>query len=304
MRVFITGATGFVGGALARAFVSDGAEVHALVRSTSSRRSLDGINIHYHQGDITVPESLKGAVAVVDVVIHAAGRLGQAGVPEAAYEKVHVEGTRNLLQAVCAASANPRVLHISSPGVLGPIDGEPATENAPYGPSNAYERTKAAAERVALEFAAQGLHVVIARPEFIYGPGDLHVLRLFEAVRNGRFLYIDGGKYFCHPTFIDDGPHAVTFRELGETIAQALEVRPPSMSVPRWLMTAGATVLELGAGVMGRTPPLTRTGAAFFSENRRFSWQRAHDELGYTPQTDLANGMARTIAWYREQRLL
>ena len=325
MRIFITGATGFVGGALARAFVSDGAEVHALARSSSSHQSLDGVDIHYHRGDITVPDSLKTVIAGADLVIHAAGRLGQAGVPESAYEQVHVEGTRNLLEAVRATGSNPRVLHISSPGVLGPIDGEPATEDASYEPSNAYERTKAAAERVALEFAAEGLPVVIARPEFIYGPGDLHVLRLFEAVRNGRFLYIDGGKYFCHPTFIDDavrgmrlclsrgkpgaiyhvaGPREVTFRELGETIAQALGVRPPRVSIPRWLIRAGATGLEVAASLVGKTPPLTRTGAAFFSENRRFSWQRAHDELGYTPQTDLANGVARTVAWYREKQLL
>jgi dihydroflavonol-4-reductase len=175
---------------------------------------------------------------------------------------------------------------------------------------------------VALEFASRGLPVVICRPGFVYGPGDRHVLGLFQAVRRGRFFFIDGGRHFCHPTFIADavagmllclgggrsgaiyhiaGPRPVTFRELAETIAAALDVRPPWMSVPRWSAMLGAIGFEALGRVSGWKPPLSRTGVAFFSEDRLYSWQRAHDELGYTPEYDLATGVARTIAWYRQQ---
>jgi len=322
MRVFITGATGFLGGALARALVREGAEVHALVRPTADRSALDGVAVIWHEGDVTVPNNLSGVLAGAAWIIHAAGRLGQAGVPEEVYHRLHVDGTRNVMAAALATGSQPRVLHVSSPGVLGPNPGGPAAEDAPYAPSNPYERSKAAGELVALEFASRGLPVVTCRPGLVYGPGDRHVLGLFQAVHRGRFFFIDGGRHLCHPTFVADavagmllclrcgrsgaiyhvtGPRPVTFRELGETIATALGVRPPWMSLPRWSAMLGAIGLEVLGRVSGRKPPLSRTGVAFFSEDRLYSWQRAHEELGYTPEYDLATGVARAIAWYRQQ---
>ena len=96
------------------------------------------------------------------------------------------------------------------------------------------------------------------------------------------------------------GPAPVTFRTLGETIATALGVGAPWLSLPRWLATSIATGFEMVGPVIGHTPPLTRTGVAFFSEDRVFSRQKAFDELGYTPQHDLTMGVTQTAAWYRE----
>jgi nucleoside-diphosphate-sugar epimerase len=319
MRVFITGATGFLGGALAHALAQEGAEIHALARTNSDRGCLNGLPIAWHQGDIEVRESLKD-FAGADWIIHCAGRLGEPGVPEGVYHRLHVEGTRNVLAAAQAAKRQLRVLHISSPGVLGPIVGEPAAENVPLAPSNPYERSKAAAEAVVLEFATRSLQVVVARPEFVYGPGDKHVLGLFRAVLRGQFFYINRGRHFCHPTHIADavagillclkhgrpgeiyhitGPRPVTFQELGTTIATALGVHPPRLSLPRWAALAVATGLEGLGSLTRRKPPLSRTGVAFFSEDRRFSWQKAQDELGYMPQYDLEAGVTQTVEWYR-----
>lgn len=322
MRVFITGATGFLGGALARALAREGAEVHALRRRASDPHALEDVAVTWHEGDVTVPESLPGALQGAEWVIHAAGKLGAAGVPEEVYRRLNVEGTRNVLEAALASRARPRVLHLSSPGVLGPTGREPVAEDAPFAATNPYERSKAAAERVALEYAAKGLPVVIARPGFIYGPGDRHVLGLFKAIQGGRFLYIGGGGHLCQPTYVADavagmlaclrrgkvggvyhlaGPRPVTFRELGGTIAAALGVRPPRGNLPRWLALTAATGLEALARVTGRAPPLSRTGAAFFSEDRVFSWQKAHRELGYAPEHDLATGVPLTVAWYLDR---
>jgi nucleoside-diphosphate-sugar epimerase len=322
MRVLITGATGFLGGALARALAREGAEIHALARPTADRSALHGVAVTWHEGDVIVPETLSGVMAGVAWIVHAAGRLGQAGVPEGVYHRLHVDGTRNVMAAALATGSQSRVLYVSSPGVLGPITGSPAAEEAPFAPSNPYERSKAAAERVALEFAARGLPVLICRPEFVYGPGDRHVLGLFQAVRRGQFFYIDGGRHLCHPTFVADavagmllclrcgrsgeiyhlaGPRPATFRELGETIATALGVRPPWVSLPRWSAMLGASGFEVLGRLSGRRPPLSRTGVAFFSEDRLYSWQKAHEELGYTPEYDLATGVAHAVAWYRQQ---
>jgi nucleoside-diphosphate-sugar epimerase len=321
MKVAITGATGFVGSALAKALSAEGAEVIALARPTAQRDHLTGLPITWHVGDVTEPATLQGIFAGVDGLIHAAGMLGQAGVPEATYHHLHVQGTENVLAAAAAANLG-RILYVSSPGVLGPISGPPAGETAPLAPSNPYERSKAAAEAVALRYAAAGLPVTIGRPEFIYGPGDRHVLGLFRAVQRGLFFYVSGGRHSCSPTYIDDaiagllrcfhngrpaeiyhitGPRPVTFREFGTTIAAALSVRPPWLSLPKPIAWLGAAVLEGIGRLTGFTPPLTRTAVAFFSEDRRFSWQRAYHDLGYTPQVELTDGVQRTVAWYRQQ---
>jgi nucleoside-diphosphate-sugar epimerase len=322
MRVLVTGATGFIGGALARALAAEGAEIHALIRPGANPGALDGLAVSWHEGDVTLPASLGAAMTGAEWIIHAAGRLGQAGVPEHVYQRVHVEGTRNVLEAALALPDQPRVLYVSTLGVLGPVSGTPAPEHAPYGPTNPYERSKAAAERVAIDFAARGLRVVICRPGFVYGPRDRHVLGLFRAINRGRFFLIDGGRHLCMPTYIDDavdgmllsmrsapsgaiynltGPRAVSFREFGETIAAALGVRRPWMNLPRWCALLAATGLELLGRMGGWAPPLSRTGVAFFSEDALFSSKKATDELGYTPKYDLAEGVARTIAWYRQR---
>jgi nucleoside-diphosphate-sugar epimerase len=322
MRVFITGATGFLGAAVARALALEGHEVHALARPTAGRSVLEGAPIVWHKGDVTVRASLRAAIEGAEWIIHAAGRLGQPGVPEEEYRQLHVEGTRNVMEAALAASSQARVLHVSTTGVLGPVPGGPAAEDAPYAPDNAYERSKAAAEQVALEFSSRGLPVVVCRPGFVYGPGDRHVLGLFRAIRRGRFFFIDSGRHTCHPTFISDvasgmllclrhgrdgaiynivGPCPVTFQELVRTIAGALGVETPRLSLPRWSAMLAATGLELLEWASGRKPPLSRTGVAFFSEDRSYSWLRAHNELGYTPEFDLAAGVTQTVAWYRQR---
>jgi nucleoside-diphosphate-sugar epimerase len=322
VRVFITGATGFLGGALARALAYQGAEIHALVRSTADRRVLDGLPIIWHEGDITAPTGWNGVIGKMTCIIHAAGRLGEAGVAEHVYQRTNVDGTRNVLTLAMTGKCMPRILHVSSPGVLGPIAGAPAGEDAPLAPSNAYERSKAAAEAVTREFIRRGLPVIIARPGFVYGPGDKHVLGLFRAIFRGQFFYVNAGRHFCHPTFIDDavdgmlsclsqgrageiyhitGPRPVTFREFAETIANALEVTSPRLSLPRWCATVGAFGLEALGRLARRKPPLSRQAVAFFAEDRLFSWQKARDDLGYSPRHDVTTGIPLTAQWYRQR---
>lgn len=320
--VAITGATGFVGSSLARALAAQDFDIIALARATSNRRALSDLDVTWVEGDITDPHSIEGVLNDADWLIHAAGMLGRPGIPEEYYHLVHVEGTRNILNE---ASHCSRILIISSPGVLGPINGPPAGELTQMSPSNAYERSKAASEQVALNFSEQHDKVVITRPEFIYGPGDTHVLGLFRAVQKGMFFYVGDGNFTCHPTYIEDavngmllcllrgipgeiyhiaGPNSVTFRELGNTIADALDVRRPWLAMPRWLASAGVSALESAANLVGKQPPLSRNGVAFFSENRRFSWEKANEALGYQPNFDLTTGVQHTVNWYRQQGLL
>lgn len=325
-KILITGITGYVGGSLARALVEEeDVELFGLIRPSSNLEPLSGLDVTCMEADITVRPSLKGVFDWVDYVIHAAGMLGEAGIPESTYHRVHVDGTNNVLSEIESLDDPPKVLYVSSPGVLGPITGEPAAETAVHNPSNPYERSKSAAEMMVKIYADHGLPVTIVRPEFIYGPRDMHVLGLFQAIQNGRFFTINQGKNVCHPTYIEDavrgmlqvlrhgrngqiyhitGPEPVTFRELTATIAEACGVSAPKRNLPRSIALAGATGLEIAGSLFKFKPPLSRSGVAFFSEDRRFSWQKAHDELDYTPQFSLKTGIEKTVAWYKEQGYL
>ena len=356
MKVVLTGATGFVGGALARRLAAEGLELHALTLPGSDRSRLAGVPVTFHSGDITTPAGLDGLFDGATWVIHAAGMLGRAGVSAATYNRINAEGVGHVLAAVERAwqqgrtAAGLRVLHVSSAGVLGPVrqagmkdeggrmSSEPPLrdssfrlhpssfdESSPLAPSNAYERSKALGEAVAAGFARDGLPLVVARPEFIYGPGDVHVLGLFRAIQRGLFFYIGDGTNTCHPTYVDDmvdgllaclrrgapggvyhiaGPRPLPFRELAETIAAALGVPPPRRRVPVPLAWLGAAGLEAAGKLLGRDVPLSRTGVAFFSENRRSTYAKAERELGFAPRVELRKGVERTVGWYRQEGLL
>ena len=325
MKFVVTGATGFVGSSIIKALVNIDAEVYALARPSSSQERLVDMPVTWMVADVTKPRTLHGLFEGIDYVIHAAGMLGQAGTVEEDYMQLHVDGTRHVLNEVSKNNPQPKTLYISSPGVLGPIEGPPADEEALLAPSNAYERSKAVAEKMVGVYAAAGTPVVIARPEFIYGPGDTHVLGLFRAIQKGRFFFIGDGLNMCHPTFIDDavdgmlrcleqgkpgeiyhitGPRPVTFRELATTIADTLNVPHPRIRVLRSLAMAGAASFEILGKLTRKSPPISRTSVAFFSEDRRFSWAKAERELCYKPQYDLRAGIEATVDWYRREGYL
>ena len=332
-NIAITGATGFLGRALVERVLGQGHTIRALSR-TAEHHDFPS-SVEWITGDLADTASLSALITGVDRIIHAAGMLGDFGISEETYQQVNSEGTRHVLAATAGALADgrlgpeARVLHVGSAGILGPIRGRAEgflfDETMPFAPSNAYERSKALAESYAREFALAGLPVVIARPEFVYGPGDRHVLGLFRAIERGMFFYIGNGSNHCHPTYIDDavagmlacletgrvgqayqiaGPRSVSFRELAETIAAALGVPPPRLRVPRAAASVGAGALEVIGRATGRAIPLSRTGVAFFSEDRRFTSAKAERELGYQPGVDLREGVARTVGWYRAEGLL
>ena len=266
--IAITGATGFLGGALAKRLLAEGHTIRALSRTTGHDDFPSGVE--WITGDLADPASLSALVTGADRIIHAAGILGEFGIREEDYRQINAEGTRQVLAATTAALVDgrlgpeARVLHVGSAGILGPIrgraDGFRFDETMPFAPSNAYERSKALAESYAREFALAGLPVVIVRPEFVYGPGDRHVLGLFRAIERGMFFYVGSGNNHCHPTYIDDavegmvaglqtgrvgqayqiaGPRSVSFRELAETIAAALGVPPPRGWEPAYWKSPG-----------------------------------------------------------------
>jgi UDP-glucose 4-epimerase len=323
MKVLVTGAAGFIGGHVLRRLLAAGHEPVALILQPDQAASLPR---EIRQVVVCDLASLKGAADIpsdCQAVIHLAGRLGGWRVSQQALQRDNVAGTENLLAAL-AARGIQRLIHASTPGVLG-FAGI-AEEDLPYAPRGPYERSKAQAERSVLERGpGLGLSVLVLRPDFVYGPGDQRRLGLLRAWRDGTFFYVAGGGALVHPTYVADaadafvraldskleqivlniaGPRPVTWRELAETGSAILRVRPPRYSLPRPLAQLAGWVCERAFALAGREPPITASRIEFMSRDHASSTARARDLLGWQAPTDLETGLRSTIAWARSQGLL
>ena len=324
--VLVTGGTGFLGSCLVRRLLSDGARVRVLARSPVIAKPLQDQGAQIVAGDITDRSAVLAAVDGAELVYHLAGRLFVPGVPAAEYRRTHVEGTR-LLLACCQNGHSPkRLVHCSTTGVLGATGDRPADENAPVRPTNVYEATKAEAERAVRETWRTGFPAVIARPGLVYGPGDYHLLPLFQAVLHHRFRPIGRRKVWLHPIFIDDmiealvrcgqrdgvvgecfhlaGREPVPLAELASAIARAGGTHLPPGYIP---VPAAQLVAVLGDQLppkLRRSAPLTRSRLEFLTHSRVYDVTKARSLLGFAAATALPAGAARTMSWYRQQGLL
>jgi nucleoside-diphosphate-sugar epimerase len=324
--VLVTGGTGFLGSCLVRRLLSDGMRVRVLARSPVTAKPLADQGAQIVAGDITDRAAVRAAVDGADVVYHLAGRLLIPGVPATEYQQTHVKGTR-LLLACCQNGSTPRrFVHCSTTGVLGVTGDQPADESAPIRPTNIYEATKAEAERAVRETWRSGFPAVIARPGLVYGPGDHHLLPLFQAVLRQRFRPIGRRKVWLHPIYIDDmiealvrcgqrdgavgecfhlaGREPVPLAEIANAIARAGGTRLPPGYIP---LPAAQAVAVLGDQLppkLRRSAPLTRSRLDFLTHSRIYDVTKAMRLLGFTAATDLPTGAARTMSWYWQQGLL
>ena len=326
MKALVTGGTGFIGSHIVENLLSRNMNVKVLVRNSSNTSRLKNREIEFVYGDVMDSASLKKCMKDIDLVFSAFGILGQWGIPEQTYWDVNTKGVKNLLES-CFNSKIKQFIHISSAGVLGPLkDGTVADESFPFNPSNIYERSKCEAEKEIISYGKKGIPFTIIRPEFVYGPGDTHVLGLFKAIKAGRFVFLGNGERLLHPTYIDDliqginfctdnknafgkiflitGEKPITVRELANIIADELGVHLSKIKIPLFFAHTIAKVMEAAAKAAGFEPMLTTSRVKFFTENRSFSYQKARNEIGYVPAVDFREGVRRTIEWYRENRYL
>ncbi len=199
MRYAITGATGFVGGALARQLRAAGHEVRALVRDPARATALSSLGVELVPGDLDDAAALDRLCDGVDGLFHVAGwyKLGQRD--PSVGTRVNVEGTRN---ALAAAQRNqvPRVVYTSTLAVNSDTHGEVYDETYRHTGDfvSHYDRTKAEAHQVAEQFAADGLPVVIVSPGLVYGPGDTaQTGALIEQVVRGKRPQVPAGGGVC-----------------------------------------------------------------------------------------------------------
>jgi len=222
MKVFLTGATGFVGHHVARALAGEGAKLRMLVRKTSNLANLEGIRGETHVGDLLEPESVRPALAGCDALMHVAAdyRLWIRD-PKTMY-RANVEGTRELLRLAREAGV-PRVVYTSSVATMHfRTDGIVINEDTPVSIKDMvghYKRSKFLAEQEAIAAARAGQHVMILNPTTPIGPNDSKPTptgRIFVDFLNRRF-----------PAYMDTGLNLVDVAEVARTHVAALTVGTP-----------------------------------------------------------------------------
>ena len=324
--VLVTGGSGFIGRHLIAALRAQRTPVRVLVRRLDGTEALAAAGVELVQGDLLDVAALPALVSGVRAVFHLAGRLFVPGTPAIEYERLHVGGTLALLKACSGLDRLDCFVLCSTTGVHGPVGAVAAREDDSGHPQNAYEWTKAHAEQAATALARTiGVPLSIARPGLVYGPGDLHLLGLFRAIRGGYYRVVGRGSNHFHPVYVDDvvrgllltesqgarngrsyhlvGPRPVTVRQFADAIGVAVGRPVPRTHLPASIAYAIGAAFET-LPVPRRALPLTRSRVSFMIQNRAYDGSRAAQELGFAPQVDLQEGLARTVSWYRECRLL
>ncbi|HEX6996055.1 MAG TPA: NAD-dependent epimerase/dehydratase family protein [Gammaproteobacteria bacterium] len=328
MKVLVTGATGFIGQALTRKLLERGDSVVVLVRDVEKFAGL-GLDVDTVVcGDITDLAAVERATRGVSIVYAIAGTFREPGLSDERYREVNVESVRTMHEAA-KRNGVKRIVHCSTCGIHGSIDGTPADETHPVRPVGIYEQTKADGERLALELGAEnGIEVTALRPTPVYGPGDTRLLKLFKLASRRPIVMIGDGTAGYHLVYIEDltdafilagsspaangeafligGPEIPSLNEILHTLASmnghgdvGNVIRIPAK--PVWL---AGWLCEAMCRPLGVDPPLHRRRVEFFMNNRAYNIEKARTLLGYSPKVGVEDGLRRTAEWYRGQGLL
>lgn len=316
MRIFVTGASGFVGGA----YLKDAAarhDIRAMSRAQASDekiRALGATPVRCALGEVTA-EHLAGA----DAIVHCAAFVEKWG-RWSDFWRVNVDGTKQLLEVAKGAGAK-RFVHIGTEAALfhgQPMrnvdEGYPLALNSPY----PYSRTKAHAEKAVREANTAEFTTIVLRPRMVWGPGDLTILpAVKEMAAKGRFAWVGGGRIKTSTTYIgnlvaaielaltrggeayfvlDDGP--VEFRDFLTRLATADGFSLPNKEIPAALVRAVGFAGETLWRALGvkTPPPLTRFEAGIMSVDCILNDAKARAELGYLPPFSLDAGLAAVAA--------
>ncbi len=325
MRVLVTGGTGFIGINLIAALAERGWQVRCLVRETSHRRPLAAYEVEYVVGSLHDRTVLQRAVRDVTYIFHLAG-VTKARVA-ADYDHINHGGTQTLLEA-CLASGHAleAFVYVSSIAASGPsASGQPVTEDDAPKPVGPYGQSKLRAEQAVLD-TRDRLPVTVLRPSAIYGPYDTDFLQLFRAAKRGWLPSIGRETLHVDVCYVEDlvqgmlaaalcpeargevfflGGDCHIWNEIGHEIARQLGRRPRELHLPRGLIWTAAALADTWARMTGQPSVLNR---ASLIERLQPYWvfdsRKAQRVFGYRPQVALAEGISRTLQWYREAQWL
>jgi len=324
MAILVTGATGFIGGHVARLLAARGASLRVLVRPQSRLDNLEGLKAERVVGDLRDPRSLETAVRGCDTVFHVAAdyRLW-APAPRELYES-NVQGTANLLTAAAQAGMK-RVVYTSTVGTIRPpAPGHLSDESAPVSlrdMAGDYKRSKFLAEQTAMQFAARGLPVVIVNPTAPVGEADVKPTPTGKIILDfllGRMpAYIDTGVNVVDVRAVAEGhllaaergrvgeryilgDRNMTLREILETLARLTGRPAPRFRIP-YAVAYGFAVFDTFLSRRTGRPPTAPLDAVKMARYKMFvTSAKAERELGYRPGS-AEEALERAVRWFQNQ---
>jgi dihydroflavonol-4-reductase len=323
-RVFITGASGFVGKAILKRLIADGRHVVALARSETSAATLKELGAETVPGDVLQPESVLEGMRGSEVVFHVAGVNAFCLPDPAPLFRVNVEGSRTVIDAAARADVR-RVVYTSSAATLGEAQGTIGDERSPHRGSflSNYERSKYEAERAVREAAERlGVDVVYLLPSSVQGPGRTGgTARLLLDFANGKLKAAVGTRmslvdvadctegHILAETKGGSGERYVlngatlSVHEALAILAEVTGIDDRPRFLPPFVAMAGATVVEKTSAARGRRPSVCREMVRTLIHGHAYDGSKATRELGlqYTP---IRETLRRTIAWYAGQGMI
>ncbi len=323
MKALVTGATGFVGGNLVRELLKQGYQVRALVRETSSRKNIDGLDVEIAVGDLCDRASLDRAMDGCEVLFHVAASYAFWTPDPAAVYETNVRGTENILAAAGSAGIQ-KVVYTSTESTIGIERHDLGTEEreATLGSlSGHYKKSKLLAERVALRMCAEGLPLIVVNPTMPMGPWDIKPTPSGQVVvdfLNGRMpAYVNTGLNVVdvgdvatgHILALEKGQIGeryilgnknLTLRDILGVLEQITGIRAPNVCIPIWLALGAGYADELVRGKILKRPPRIPISAVKTARKfRHFDCSKSIQQLGF-PQTPIEEALSRAVSWFRQ----
>lgn len=304
MKIFITGATGFIGRNLVNRLSEEGHEVICGVRSLSKAKSVLPPGIKAARIYLEYPETVSRVLRAEkpDVLYHCAALVENRSIKH--LRRVNAEGTKNVLGA-CFAEGVKKVIYLSTIAVASGNPEAPLTEDLPFKARGAYGQSKLEAEKIAVEYRKKGLEIAIIRPCMVYGEGETHGLpHLVNSLRKRVIPIFGKGDRKLHLVSVEnvvdvlvlclsrkeayEGSFFVADREVltvGELLnytTSVLGVKPPRV-FPQWV-----------ADVLSKIP-FIKESVSLFTRDRVYSIERLREKLGYVPRVSVYDGLKRAL---------
>lgn len=332
MRIFLTGATGFLGGYVAEACIEQGYQVRALVQSGWDSSALEKLGIEIHPGDLCDKQSLDAGLRDCDLILHTAAKVGDWGEWNEFYQ-ANVTGAKNLYDAAVAVGV-PRAVHVSSTAVYGKDLIQRGAVDETMGPLEldemptwySYGRSKLLGESLAMEYHQQGkLQVSVIRPGWVYGPRDHARLgKLMRMLKRGQAKLIGDGSNELMLTYVTNVADAVLLagtheaapgeafnvsndanisqREYFDALSDQVGAEHVRRSIPFRRAYCIASALEAGYRLcrIKRAPLITRQSVSLVGLSHRFRTEKITAALGWRPKVDFETAIERIGVWWHE----
>jgi nucleoside-diphosphate-sugar epimerase len=315
VKVFVTGGTGFIGGAVVRQLRARGDDVVALARDPAKGAPLEEVGCTVVAGDLGDERAIRSGVEGCDAVIHAAA-VYEVGIPAREREpmrEANVGGTERVLGAALEAGVG-KVVYVSTVGIFGNTDGQIVDEGYEHQGEflSEYEKTKWEAHQVAKRLIGEGLPCVIVQPGGVYGPGDTSPMGvMLDQFLSGKMPLIPFPDLGICLTHVEDIAGGIILGRVGEayiisgpvtTVRGAIEVvagltgkKAPKHALPTGLMKALVPIGRLVGKLMGQQPNLRELIASADGVTFWATYEKAAKELGYEPR-GLEEGLRAMLA--------